>query len=376
MTRSRPTGHVPKRRSLPALAVAAIVLVSAGCDQDGPVRKKKKPLPMVKTTTAEVKPLTVRLELTGSIEPIRVARMASPVEGPVMACPVREGDRVRTGQLLARLGRTKGDDAAAASARAELQREELELDRVKELVETGALPGEELDETRVRVSEAQARLARAMEKLGDYRIAAPWNGLVSRVHVAVGDFVSARATLVELFDPESLVLRFAVPEDSAARVQHGASVAVELDAHPGRSFSAEVTRIYPEIDRRTHTRTVEADITGDVALFPGMFARLRLTLASVPEALAVPAVSVLRKDGRQVVFVIPPDNKAVQRIVETGIEDGDWVQILDGVARGERVAVAGHTRLRSGKKVRLAGKRNATSAGKRPDGKRAPGKNR
>jgi RND family efflux transporter MFP subunit len=357
--------HRSLRTRSTTLLVIAVLLLTGACSNAGDRRRAKngKPQPMVRTAPVEVRSLTERLELTGAIEPTRVARMASPVEGPVIACLVREADRVRPGQLLARLGRAKGDDAVAASARADLDREELELGRVEKLVKTGALPGEELDKARVKVSAAQARLARAMERLGDYRVSAPWAGVVSRVHVAVGDFVSARATLVELFDPASLVLRFAVPEDSAARVRDGAPLTVTLDAHPGKTFAAKVIRVFPDIDRRTHTRTVEGAIEGDIALAPGMFARLQLTLASAPEALTVPVESVVRREGKPVVFVIARTGIARQRPVQLGMEDNDRVQVLAGVDKGEAVAVAGHNRLRDGKKVRVAKKHGKARPG-------------
>jgi membrane fusion protein (multidrug efflux system) len=160
-----------------------------------------------------------------------------------------------------------------------------------------------------------------------------------------------------------------VPEDSAARVRDGAPIAVTLDAHPGATFSARVNRIFPDIDRRTHARTVEGAITGDVALVPGMFARLQLTLASAPEALTVPVESVVRRRGKPVVFVIAGDGTARQRAVRLGIESHRRVQILAGVAEGDPVAVAGHNRLRDGKKVRVAGGRDAPSRASRGGGK-------
>ncbi len=339
-----------------AIVIAFPTLLIAGCNASNqPSKERKMPLPMVETARAEVLTLTDRLELTGAIEPARIARMASPVEGPVIACPVREGDRVRPGQLLARLGRAKGDDATAVFAQADLEREELELGRIEKLVKTGALPGEDLDKARVKVSEARARLARATERLTDYRIVAPWSGIVSKVNVAVGDFVSARATLVEVFDPDSLVLRFAVPEKKAALIRDNAAITVTLDAHPGRDFTGAVTRVYPEIDWRTHTRIAEGTIERDVVLLPGMFARLEVTLSSVSDAVAVPHESVLRPgDAETVVFVIKPEGSVERRRVQTGVEDAGRVQIITGVKPGEQIAVAGHARLRDGMRVRIA----------------------
>jgi membrane fusion protein (multidrug efflux system) len=356
------------------LPAGVLLLLAAGCSPTDPQRAERKTPPQqVETALVEMRTLTERLELTGSIEPTRVARMAAPVDRPVVACPVREGDRVHAGQLLARLGRAKGDDALAASARAEMEREETELGRIQKLVDTGALPGEELDNARVRMSEAQARHAQAIERLGDYRVSAPWSGVISNVHVAVGDFVAARAILVELFDPASFVLRFAVPEESAARVRLGAPIAATLDAYPGMTLAAEVTRVYPDIDRRTHTRTVEASIEGDVTLAPGMFVRLRLVLATVPEALTVPVESVVRRGGGPVVFVIASDGTAEQRLVELGMKGDGRVQVLSGVDPGESVAVAGHDHLRDGSRVRVPGKQADESGRARPgaaDGRR------
>jgi len=327
---------------------------------------------MVRIATAKKSMLAERLELTGSIEPTRVARMASPVEGPVIACLVREGDHVRAGQLLTKLGHTRGDGATAASARAELKREKLELKRIEKLVRAGALAGEQLDQARIRVSKAKATLARASEKLGDYRIVAPWRGVVSRVHVTVGDFVAARAPLIELFDPASLVLRFAVPEHRAAAVRTGATISLTLDAHPGKTFTAEVMRIYPEIDRLSHTRIVEGTLNEEAIIVPGMFARLEVTLAKVPNAVAIPRPAVLRRGNANVIFVLTPDDRVERRLLETGIEDRGSIQVIEGVELGEQVAVAGHTRLRDGMKVRLARKAGTNEGKRKPATVRPP----
>lgn len=357
-----------------AMLVALLwALAGAGCPQgDGEQARpagRQKSAPMVQVAVAKTRPLAERLELTGVVEPTRVARMGSPAEGPIVACPVREGDHVRAGQLLAHLGRARGDDAAVSAARVELERERVELRRVERLVETGAIPADELDAAKVKVSAARARLANAAEKLGDYRIAAPWAGIVSKVHVAVGDFVSARDALIEVFDPESLLLRAAVPESASIRVSQATAVNVELDAHPGRILPGKVVRLYPEIDRRTFTRTIEVELEDDVVLVPGMFARLKLTLSSAPAAITVPVEAVLyREDAEPAVFVISDQGKAIRRRVKTGIEEPGLIQITAGLEAGEKVAVAGHGRLRDGMKVRRVGSKagKAGKAGKSP----------
>lgn len=350
-------------------SLALWVIGNIGCGGDkraGRQGKKRRP-PVVEVIPATRTTLRDRLALTGAVEPTRFARMASPAEGPIIACKVREGDRVRAGALLVRLGRTRGDAATASAARAALAREKVELGRVKRLVAKGALPGEELDKARIKVSAAAAALARVSERLGDYRVVAPWRGVVSRVRVAVGDFVSARAPLVELFDPASLVLRFHVPEQQAARVSTSATFTARLDAYPGRTFTGKITRVYPEIDRQTHTRTVEGVLAEKVSLAPGMFARLELVLSIATDALSVPVTAILSRGKASVVLVVTADGRVRRRKVRTGIEDAGRVEIRSGLKAGERVAVAGHSRLRDGVLVRLA----KTPAPRRRSGSRA-----
>jgi RND family efflux transporter MFP subunit len=136
-------------------------------------------------------------------------------------------------------------------------------------------------------------------------------------------------------------------------VRLGALATVTLDAHPGRTFTAKVTRLFPGIDHETHTRTIEGSIGEDVALAPGMFARLSLILATVHDALTVPIEAVVRRDGKPVVFVIAGGGTVRQRAVTPGVEDSGRVQIIKGVNKGETVAVVGHNRLRDGMKVRV-----------------------
>ena len=281
----------------------------------------------------------------------------------MIACSVREGDEVDAGDLLVRLGRARGDSAAMSSARAELEREKLEVERLQRLVAGGALPGEQLDQARVRMSAAKAKFVSAAERLGDYGISAPWSGLVSKVHVAVGDLVAPRTLLLELFDPKSVVLRFAVPESHAARVRLGASIELSFDAFPNRTFQTKVTRVYPEIDRVTHTRFVESNVPNDVEVVPGMFARLRLTLDTVQDAITVPRLALLERRKSGTVVVLIDESQSVHvKPVRIGVQHEQLVQVVEGVEPGQRVAIAGHTRLRDGIKVRVAKAKGKTTS--------------
>ena len=320
--------------------------------------QKAKPLPMVRVETVQSTALYKTIDLTGSVKPTRTAQIASPGEGPVepcatSSCLVREGDHVKKAQVLLKIGRNKTAEAQLTASRQALKEQEMELQRVEQLVHSGAIPGFQLDAARSKYENSRAQLARSLESIEDYSVTAPWSGIVSAVHVAEGDYVAPRTTLVEIFDPESLVIQFAVPEAHSTEVSDGMQVQIVLDAHPGKTFQGRISRVYPQLDLRMHTRTVEATLSKKVDLLPGMFARIKVYLEQIPDALTIASdAMIINAKGEQVAFVLQ-GKKVVQRKVTTGIEDAGRVQIIAGIQPGEQVVIAGNEKIKDGAMVQI-----------------------
>jgi multidrug efflux pump subunit AcrA (membrane-fusion protein) len=258
--------------------------------------------------------------------------------------------------------------------------------RTAKLAESGALPGEAMDKARVEyvgqttrlasakeqlkmlqagptrtalavqkasLAEAEARLAQEKTRLAECVIESPFSGVVTRVHVRPGDMAAAKARLLELADFSSLVARIAVPEAFTAQVRPGMMLDARVDAYPGKSFRGRVVRVYPDLDRRTRTRMVEARIAGASGAVPGMFVRLTLTLERVDDALVLPLTALLTNEAGEKTVFVAKEGRAERRIVRTGIEDSDRVQILAGIEPGEKVIVSGHRDLKDGMAVRV-----------------------
>ena len=338
-----------------ALAVWGIsrIIASKGSAENG---LPKKPKPLVATQTVQLGEIASTLELTGSVEATRVARLASPAEGPITnCCAVREGDTVREGAKILSIGRKKAADAMLMSAHQDLKTEQEELVSIEKLVESGAIPKDQLELARSKQARMVAQLEKMKESSQDYEVVAPWDGVISKVHVAEGNYVAARTVLVEVFDPNSLVVRMAVPEAQSQDIRLGMEVATTLDAYGGKTFRGRVSRIYPELDRRMRTRTAEVEVTDKVDLVPGMFARLGLILKSVKDTVVVSTEAVIvTPKGFRVAYVIE-DGKAFQRKITVGIEGGGKVQILAGIKPGEQIAIAGNEKLKDGVDVRVQG---------------------
>ncbi len=269
--------------------------------------------------------------------------------------------------------------------------EQADMKRVVQLVEKGILASEELERARVKlvaaeaklksarrqlemleegfrpteiavqeavVKQAAAQLKLAQARLNECVITAPFTGIITRVYVRKGDMAfmpkaATAAPLLEMADLSSLVVRCAVPEANASKVAPGMKGQVRLDALPGKTLPASVTRVFPQLDPRMRTRTIELTTKDNGALAPGMFGRVRLILESVPDAVTVPVHAVIvSPTGARMAFVAA-DGKAVQRKVQTGIEEGGRIQILSGLKPGEKVIVSGQERLKDGAEIRL-----------------------
>jgi multidrug resistance efflux pump len=262
-----------------------------------------------------------------------------------------------------------------------------DYDRTATLVESGSLPGEAIEKCRVElraeqaklaaaqrhlemleagytktaiamqeaaVKEAQARLDLTKARLNECIIRAPFSGTITRVHVRPGDMAAVKAPLLEMADLSSQVIRVAIPEAHASAVHKGMVAHTTLDSLPGKTFAAKVARVYPELDRRMRTRTVELVLEESAELVPGMFARLRLVLASEAEAVTVSQQAIsLTPAGEPVAYVVV-DGKAAMRRVQAGIEQAGRVQILAGLDPGEKVVIAGYEKLKDGMEVRIA----------------------
>ncbi len=337
------------------LAGAGIVFIrhsgTAVKSEAGQSGNQKKP-PRVRVIAASKGPISKKLEITGSVEPYRTARLASPAEGPVRAIRVREADRVKSGDLLLSIGRKKGADAIIVSLREELKKEEENLNRTRSLLESQVLPVERLNQARSAFEKVRAQLVKAEESARDHAVYAPWNGVVYRVHVKEGEFVAPRAALLEIYDPESIMILAAVPERHAVEVTSGMRVDVRLDAYPGDMIKGRIERAYPYLDSRLRTRTIEITIDDPIDLLPGMFARLNVILKNVDAAVIAPLEALVETPKGRAVFVAE-NGKAVVKLVKTGIEADNRIEIVSGVQPGDKVIVAGNEKLKNGVAVAL-----------------------
>jgi len=368
---------VRARTASALLAALATILMLSACGKPEASAPATAAVKAGAVRVELVKPasLTLGFALTGSVEAGRIAQLASAAEGPVLGLRVREGDKVVRGQVLLSLGRTEAVSALAESLREDLRKEEDNLARTRRLVEVGALPGEQVDTALANATRIRSQLAKTRESMRDYVVTAPWAGVVSKMKVREGDVVGPRTTLAEMIDPTSMLVRVSVPEEEAARLALAMPARVALDAWPQQTFAARVTRLYPTLDARTHSRLAELTLVEPPLLLPGMFARVQVVRETLPNAITVPSYSLLTLPGGGTAVFVVQDGLAVRRKVTTGVEVDGRTLVTVGLKAGESLVVAGQETLKDGAPVKAiapAGKAGAEGPGKAASAASAP----
>lgn len=205
------------------------------------------------------------------------------------------------------------------------------------------------------IATAETQVGQARKALTDTVIRAPISGYIAERVADLGEFVTPNAPntkVATIVRTSTLRLKIDVPEQSIGRVTTGQGISLQVSAYPDRNFSGTVARILPSLNAAARTLTVEAEVpNGDGLLKPGQFATVRITQAKAENAVMVPASAVRTEGDLSRVFVVK-DGAAREQLVQTGILEGDLLQIKQGVAEGDVIATSGIGELSDGVLVR------------------------
>ncbi len=330
-------------------------------DPGGPARRGGgQPVPV---TVEAVRPASMSetIEAIGTTRANESVTITAKVTDMISAINFSDGDQVERGALLVELTNAE-QTAQLGEAKADLEEARTQLARLEDLAGKGTVSKADLDEARARFSVSSARLEAIVARLEDRVIRAPFSGVLGFRQVSPGTLVSPGTAITTLDDVSSLKLDFSVPEVYLGSVENGAAVRAYSASYRDSAFTGTVTGIDSRIDPVTRSVTVRAVLANDDGrLRPGMLMTVQLVTAQ-REALAVPESAVIVSETGAHVYVIDADATASRRPVETGLRTGGLVEITDGVAGGERVAVLGLIKLRDGASVRIAADADAVAA--------------
>jgi membrane fusion protein, multidrug efflux system len=359
------------------LLAAALALAACGNANGDSEKEDKDKVPAVPVEVAA----TQRAEMaalysgTAPVESDRKAFVMPKVQGEIRQVLADEGERVRAGQVLARLD---GDKLRLEVALNEATMRKLERDykRNLELQQKGLVSATAIDNLKYELEAAKANWELARLQLSYCDIRAPIDGTVTqRLDVVkVGNTVTPMGGVIEsgessLFvveDLDTLMLRVNVPERELAKLSVGQVAQLTFDAVPNHVFEGKISLISPYVSADTATFAVRIRVTKtDGLLRPGMFARVAIVYERKPDALQIPRTALLDGDGPPKVFVVK-DGKATERAVKLGLSNGAWIEVTDGLKDGEQVVVVGQGAVKPGAAVRVVNSSARPAAVKLP----------
>ncbi|MEI7891956.1 MAG: efflux RND transporter periplasmic adaptor subunit [Myxococcales bacterium] len=296
--------------------------------------------------------------------------------------PLRQGDRVSKGTLLARLDDADLARSAAASsltsaaaasevagAEIALAQARVDLERAHKLNAAGAIPQADLDRVGTGVKGAAAKLeiakalrsARAEQSAiaaraqADAKLLAPADGVIARRMVEAGEMVLPQTVVFSLIDTSELELHIAVPDTRVSALHAGDAIPIRAEALPGASLAGRVATIHPVADPVLRTFTVEISVSNlDGMLRAGMVASAILGSDPKQRLLLVPLPSIVRvPDGGLGVFQLGSEGRVTLRKIAIGDLVGPDVVVKQGLEPGDRVVTDGAPFLHDGEQVQV-----------------------
>lgn len=334
--------------TLPLLAAAALSGCGRGAAEPTPAVPAER-IAQVRSIELAPRDVVDRASLPADLLPRHRATLAAEVGGAVESVRAEIGQAVAAGQLLATIDE-RALSQAVAEAEALVRQAGLQYERAQNLFDRKAVTKAQLLDAVTNRDVAEARLATARLALDKARVRAPWSGKIAARHVEAGSFVSPGAPLYELVDVARIKVRAPAPAADVPLLEVGREIEVTVDGFAGEVFRARIERLGAELDPRTRTLAVEAEIANpEGRLKPGLIARVLIPRRQLEGALLVPLASLVDLAGSKAVWLVEGE-RAARRTVTLGPVIGEEV-VVEGLAAGARVIVEGQHAVGEGQKV-------------------------
>ena len=287
---------------------------------------------------------------TGSFEPARQIVVVTELAGKVISLPVKEGQFVSKGQLLARIEYAT-HEADLRSAEANLQKLSTDKERYQRLVASGGVTQAQLDDVNLAYVNAESRVVSAKKKLADSYIRAPFAGYVNKRFVEEGAYLNAAKEVFEIVETSRLKMAVNVSETQVLSVSQADRITVHADVYPGTEYRANLNFIGAKADANLNF-PVELQIENvkDKPLRAGMYGRATFHLSESQPSLVIPRSALLGSAEDARVYVVTDDVVELKEFV-AGRTFSNSIEVISGLEKGAKVVINGQINLSPGAKV-------------------------
>ncbi len=292
------------------------------------------------------------VQVPGSLLPFEETAIRAEVGGRIVGLNITEGSIVEKGTLLVKLF-DKDLQAQLQKLRVQLKIIQKTEERNRELLKINAISQQDYDLSVLNVENLRADIETTEIAISKTEIRAPYRGTIGLRNVSLGSYISPNDIVTTIRQVDRLKLDFAVPEKYAREISKGYVVRFRVDGGT-KDHLASVIATENSVDQNTRTLRIKAVVNeSDRELVPGLFAKINLQLGKDTNALVVPTQAVI-PNIRNKQIIIKRNDSAVFSVVETGIRDSSYVQILSGVAPGDTVVTSGLMAIRPNGKIQVS----------------------
>lgn len=342
------SGRIPKERVIEFLKM----------------RRDSAGTPSVSVEPVQKKAIHSFLSLNGVVEPERKVEVYSRLSAYVKEVIREEGDFVKKDQILARLD---DNEIVISFRQAELQLQQADVvlkdeqanyERSKELKKTDLISEKEYQLSEANYHKARLELLNKQENFKNLEIQlnytavrAPAEGYVTQRTIEVGQRVSVNQIVYTVEDFNPLLIPVHVPSSDVNNLKKGMEVEITTNVLPGMIFMGRIKMVNPRVDQQSGTvkTTVEVE-DKSLKLKPGMFVETRILVGNKADALVIPIKSITYRQGASFVFVMNR-GQVSRRDIVTGVSEGEYVEVLEGLAEGERIVTVGAAGLKDQMRV-------------------------
>jgi membrane fusion protein (multidrug efflux system) len=342
-----------------ALIVLIIILFGAIKDKSKLIAANKaaeisQEKPPVNVVTVALSPTTItdRINLPGYIEPWTRLKLMAKIKGSITEVLVNDGDRVKKGDILARI---EADDFRIAVERAEATYNltKAEYSRDKSIYDKGVIPTAALDTNRTNMQRAKADYENAKLLLSRTSITSPMDGIIRRMDAKVGLQLSVGDPIAEILEIDRMKGVVGIPESDVTAVRKLENVDLTVQALGDRIITGKKHFLSPspETTARLYNLELEIDNSGGEVL-AGMFVRADVVKKRIDDTLTVPFYSVISRNDEQYVYV-EEEGVARKRNISLGIMEKWMVQVTSGLKPGDKLLIEGHRDVEDKQKIKI-----------------------
>lgn len=342
-------------KSVPLSLLIALAVALGACapKDEQEAKSAAPPATVITVAAAETRNLEIREEAVGMLEGLIDPTIAAEVPARVVKVLAHAGESVKRGQLIAMLDaedfalQRREAQAEIARVQALLANQGKIVERNRRLVQKNFISQNTLDDVttqqdalREQLEGARARLAAIEHADSKTRVHSPLDGRVEKQIVSVGDYVKVGDPLFQIIGTQKLRAHLPFPESAAAKLKPGQTVRLSTPTAPDEVVTTTIKEIKPLIGSANRAADIIADVVDQAGWHPGASVNGAVVLGEHAQAVVVPEQSVVLRPAGEVVYVVK-DKAAQQRIVKVGLHEEGMVEIREGLASGETVAVDG-----------------------------------